>query len=887
MTIGLGSDKIGRMIDLARFLAANPEARVHGPVFGERFEGFCYDSRIVQPGELFLAVKTGKADGHDYVEAACRDGAAGAVCQRPMDLASFGATCIVVPDTEQAILRYAGRVVRDSGRPVVGITGSVGKTTTKEMVARVLEDRYRVFRNPANFSGRYGLPIALGGLCNSDELLVLEMAVDHFGEMEVMTEAVPPGVAAVTAVAPAHTKAFGSVEAIAEEKGGIVEALPEGGLAILNADDALVAAMAERAGPGVEIVRIGIAPAGRPRGGVESGLGARPAVTLDAGGLDLVAEDVRLMREGTRFTIRSEGRAVSVRLPWLGRHFAYAAMIAVAVGRRFGLSMEEAAARLAGLAPFPGRLNPIPGRGGSLILDDSYNASPEAVLAGLDVLAELPAGRRVAMLGYMAELGPLEAEGHRRVGRRAAEVVDVLITRGKEAEPIAEAARAAGMPADRVHPTYTAEDAVAAAEPYLGQDAILLAKGSAVARMEQVVAGLMAEPERAPELLVRQDAAWRQIVVLQPERPTWVEIDLGAVAHNLRRLREMVAPARVMAVLKADGYGHGAVQVAHTVLRHGAWGLAVACVSEGAVLRRAGIQAPIVVLGYTPAWQAREAVAQDLDLCVFDVDTAKALSAAAAATARRARVHVKVDTGMHRLGIRPAEAPAFLRELNGMDGLEVVGLFTHAARADERTEAGRAATEVQVSTFGDLVEALEAEGSRPPWVHAANSALAITRPEARYDLVRPGIALYGLSPSPDLPIGELGLQPALTWKTQVAQVHELEAGESVGYGGTWVSGRPSRVATIPVGYADGFRRAPRAWREVLVRGRRAPLVGRVSMDQSAVDVTELDGVRQGDEVVLIGRQGEDVITVEEVAGWLGTIDYEVISAILARVPRLS
>lgn len=861
------------MIELRGFLAANPEARVVGPVFAERFEAYCYDSRIVQPGQLFLAVRTARADGHDYVEAACRDGAAGAVCQRPFDLSSFGATCIVVPDTEQAILRYAAHAVRAAGRPVIGITGSAGKTTTKEMVARVLSARQRVFRNPANFSGRFGLPIALGGLSAEDELLVLEMAVDHFGEMRLMTDMAPPQVAAVTLVAPAHTKAFGSVAGVAAEKGEIVAALSPGGLAILNGDDPLVAAMAERAAPGVTIVRCQV-----------EGLGEAGPV----GARDLVARDLRLTGAGTAFELHAEGRVVPVRLPWLGAHFAYAAMIAVAVGRRFDIPIEEAAERLAGLPPFRGRLNPIPGRGGSLILDDSYNASPAAVLAGLEVLAGLPAQRRVAVLGHMAELGELEAEGHAAVGAHAAARVDRLVIRGKEAEPIAEAARAAGMPAEAIQVTYTAADAIAAVEPYLEPGTIVLAKGSAVARMEQVVAGLMAEPERASELLVRQDAAWRQIVVLQPDRPTWVEIDLGALAHNLRRLREIAAPARVMAVLKADAYGHGALQVAHTALRHGAWGCAVACVSEGAALRRAGIEGPILVLGYTPAWQAREAVALGLDLTVYERETARALDAAAAATARRARVHVKVDTGMHRLGVAPAAAADLLRALHAMPGIEVVGLFTHAARADELTGPGRDATEAQLAAFATLLGELEAEGLRPPLVHAANSALTLSRPEAHYDLVRPGIALYGLSPSAELPVaGTLGLRPALTWKTQVAQLHALAPGDSVGYGGAWTAERPSRIATIPVGYADGFRRAPRAWREVLVRGQRAPVVGRVSMDQSSIDVSAIEGVRQGDEVVLIGRQGEAIIRAEDVAAWLGTIDYEVVSAILARVPRVS
>ncbi len=874
------------MIHLPAFLAANPAARLHGPAFAEAFDSFCYDSRIIQPGQLFVAYRTDKGDGHAFIEAACRGGAAGVVCQEERDLASFGVTCVVVPDCQQAMERYAAHVVCSSGLRIVGVTGSAGKTGAKEMLAHVLAGHLRVFKSPKNYNGYFGLPIALGYLDPEVDVAVLEMGIDRFGEMALMAGIAPPEVAVVTVVAPAHLAIFGSIEAIAREKGELVAALPAQGLAVLNLDDPRVAAMAGRTA--ARAVFYGAAP-----------------------GADYRMEDVRLTRGGTEFVLVAGDRRVPARLPWLGAHYARTALAAVAVAAHFGMSLEAAVARLASLAPNPGRLNPIPGRAGSLILDDSYNASPDAVLAGLAVLAELGAARRIAVLGDMAELGEMSDEAHRTAGRRAAEVVDVLVTRGKSAALIAEGARAAGLDPARIAVTYTAEDAIAATLPYLGTGdiattlphldtgdvaaarphrdigAIALVKGSAVARMEQVVAGLMAAPERAPELLVRQDAAWRQIVVLQPDRPTWVEIDLGAIAGNARILERLAAPAAVMAVLKADAYGHGAVQVAHTALRNGARACGVACLSEGLALRQAGIDAPILVLGYTPAWQAREAIRAGLAVTLFDQDTAAAFSQAAQAVDRPARVHVKVDTGMRRLGLDPGAVPAFLAALRDLPGIEVDGLFTHTACADDLSPDGRAATEAQLAAFRGLLDKLDASGLRPPCVHAANSAVLLGYPDARFDLVRPGIALYGLAPSAEVDTAALGLRPALAWKTQVGQVRDLAPGDAVGYGHTWRAERPSRVATIPVGYADGFRRAPRTWRHVLVRGAPAPVVGRVSMDQTTIDVTDIPGVRQGDEVVLIGRQGERAISAETGGEWLGTINYEVVAAILARVPRVS
>lgn len=851
-------------VRLADLVAAVPDAAVAGPAFTDAWRGFGFDSRIVRPGQLFVAVRTAKADGHDHIAAALRAGATGVLCQRPADVASWGATCIVVPDTRAALERWAAWRVRRLGVPVVAITGSVGKTSAKELVAHVLAGQLSVFRNPGNFNDTFGLPIALGEIDDgaaSPEVLVLEMATDRFGEIAELATIAPPAVALVTRVAAAHLHALGDLDGVEREKGALVEALAPGGLAVLNADDARVARMATRTR--APVVRV-------------SADGDRAA--------DLYARDVRLARDGTAFDVVAGDDVVPARIPWLGRHFVTAALMAVAAGRRFGLTTADVVARLATLPPQKGRLNPLPGLAGSTILDDSYNASPAAVEAALDVLAALPAGRRIAVLGDMAELGSASAEAHHAVGARAAGTVDALVTRGAEAEHIAAGARAAGLPADRIAVTYRAEDAIAAVRPLLDADAVALVKGSAVTRMEHVTAGLMADPDRAGDVLVRQDAAWRQIVVLRPDRPTWLEIDLGAIADNTRRLKARAGGAPLMAVIKADAYGHGAVRVARTVLHNGADHLGVACLAEAAALRREGIDAPILVLGWTPGWQARDAVGLGVAVTVYDHDTAAALDAAGRDLDRVVAVHVKVDTGLHRLGLPPADAVAFLGALARLPHLAVEGLFTHLAAADEVEPGARAATDAQLATFRRVVADAAAAGVRPPLAHAANSAALLGRDDAVFDLVRPGIALYGLAPS--AAVGDDALRPALAWKTQVAQVHDLAPGEAVGYGRTWVAERASRVATIPVGYADGFRRGPTRWRHVLVRGAAAPLVGRVSMDQSAVDVTAIPGVRNGDEVVLIGHQGGRSITAEVVAAWLGTVNYEVVSQILARVARV-
>jgi UDP-N-acetylmuramoyl-tripeptide--D-alanyl-D-alanine ligase len=470
-------------------------------------------------GQLFLAVKTDRADGHDYIRSACAGGATGVLCQHPIDITDISATCIVVPDTRQAIQEWARHAVARQRLEVIGITGSVGKTTAKEAIATVLSACYPVFKNRANYNGIYGLPIALGELLPEQRVAVLEMAADHFGEIAALCRIAPPAAAVVTTVEPAHLDTFGSLDAIAREKGELVAALPPGGLAVLNADDRRVLAMRQRTS--ARVVTFGT-DSGR-------GPGGRPHA-------DVVAKDILVTREGLRFRVETPGGNRALHLPLLGRHQVYAALAAIAVGLAWGVDLEKAAEMLAAQPHLRGRLNPLPGRRGSLLLDDSYSSSPAAVEAALETLDALDGRRKIAVLGDMLELGAHEAAGHEQAGRQAAAVVDLLVTKGERARRIAEGARSAGLDGDQVVVTYTAEDAARAVLDRLAPGDVVLVKGSLATRMEQVVRLLMDDPATATEQLVRQDAAWQQSVTVSPDRPTWLEIDLGAIAHNVRGL---------------------------------------------------------------------------------------------------------------------------------------------------------------------------------------------------------------------------------------------------------------------------------------------------------------------------------------------------------------
>jgi alanine racemase len=370
--------------------------------------------------------------------------------------------------------------------------------------------------------------------------------------------------------------------------------------------------------------------------------------------------------------------------------------------------------------------------------------------------------------------------------------------------------------------------------------------------------------------------------IRNPPRPTWAEIDLLASEYNIRRIRGLLAPnVKVLAMIKAEAYGHGMVGVARAAERAGASMLGFASLSEALALDEAR-SLPRLVVGWTPGWLAELAIQNEVACMVCDLETASEFARAAQAIGKPARVHVKVDTGMHRLGFMPAEAVDAIAKIAAMNGLMLEGVFTHFAKADE---ADPSYTYRQFEKFKQVLSEIEARGIHIPIKHCANSPTILRFPEMHLDMVRPGIILHGLDPSEDV-VCPSDFKPVLTLKTMIASVKVLPPGSPVSYGGTYITPGYERIAVIPIGYADGFRRKPHNWGEVLVRGQRAPIVGRVCMDQCMINVTHIPEVKLGDEIVLIGAQGTDRIRAEDVAVRLGTNNYETTSMVMARVPRI-
>ena len=366
-------------------------------------------------------------------------------------------------------------------------------------------------------------------------------------------------------------------------------------------------------------------------------------------------------------------------------------------------------------------------------------------------------------------------------------------------------------------------------------------------------------------------------------RPAWAEINLDHIAHNIGLLRKQIGPATgIMAVVKADGYGHGARRVADTAIEAGASSLAVAFVDEAVDLRKAGIKTPILILGYTDPSLFKKLIEYSLTPTIFGLDTAEQLSRQAQELNIVLPVHIKVDTGMGRVGLLPEEALEVISRIAILKGLSLEGIFTHLASAEDNDFTY---TTEQLLLFNRIIDSFQERGISFSLVHAANSAAALNHPSSRFNMIRLGLSMYGYYPAFEMRDIEPKLKPSLSFKSRVILVKKVQAGKAISYGCTYHTSRESLIATVPVGYADGYSRLLSNKGQVLIRGCRVPVVGTICMDQLMVDVTDVPGVRLGDEVILYGKQGQEEIKVEEAAELVGTINYELLCAVSKRVPR--
>ncbi len=837
----------------------------NGQLFGEPaaqiFADFSFDSRLPQDSHLFIALKTERGDGHQYLQEAVRNGATGILCTTPPTFDTDNISVILVKDTAAALSAWTQFILKKLGTRVIAITGTSGKSVTGEAIRRVLGSYYKVYHRPGNYSGALSLPVSLAKLSQEHDFAVLELDITHPGEMSSLLQTAAPEVGVVTHIAYADAKNFENQEQIAQEHNQLLAHLPAEGLAVLNYDDELARGMAGMTH--ASVLTVGV----------------------DTFGADLMGYNVVLTSNGTGFDLRhGQNRYVGRWIPLLGKHQLYSALRAVAVALYYNIPAEDSLKILKEMSPLPGRMKPLTGPNGSALIDDSYSADPDTMRMALEWLKAVSQDHRrtVFIMGDIGDLGIHTQRGHRLVGQEAAQVAHVFITEGSDAALAGRAAIDVGMDPRHVWITYSASDIVGRlkGDGGLTSDDLVLIKGGADSRMERVVKALLANPADSAQL-TRQDLLHEAVAFAAPTRPSSVDVDLDALASNVRQLKSLIGPNVMLnAAVKADAYGSGAVAVARTALLNGAGYLAVASIDEALELRDAGIEAPILMMSYVPPGAIRQAIRYNLTVTLYDIDLTRVYDRTARETGSRLRAHVKIDSGMGRLGVPPDRSMAFFRQLLGFKNLEIEGIYTHFSSADENPGY----TAEQARVFEAVLKPLKASGFDFRYIHAANSAATLAYPQYHFNMVRVGLAMHGLSPSPTVQVPST-FQPVLSWKTQIIQVKTLPPDHAVGYANTYVTEGEETIAVIPVGYADGFRRAPGSWQYVLVHGQIAPVVGRISMEKTTLNVTDIPDVSIGDEVVLLGSQGTEAITADQIAEWLGTSSYEVLTTILPRVPR--
>jgi len=499
---------------------------------------------------------------------------------------------------------------------------------------------------------------------------------------------------------------------------------------------------------------------------------------------------------------------------------------------------------------------------GITLINDSYSADPSSLGSALRTLGRIAADRRsIAVLGAMEDLGAATEAGHVGAGRLVAELgIDYVVTVGARAVDIGVAAVRAGMTRDRVIGVADRDDCAQKLDELLAPGDVVLVKASRPLQLERTAEHL-----------------------LESMSPTRAYIDLAVVADNLRRIRAWTGPGvAMMPVVKSFGYGSDGVRVSEVLQAQGVDYLTVAYPDEGIVLRRAGIHLPILVTSAARA-EVDKLAKYRLTPVVYSAEVVDAFDEAAGKAGYRAPVHLKVDTGMGRFGVEASEALAFAQHITSRPNLKLEGLMSHLAVADDPAEDDY--TRLQLARFTHVVNSLRGAGIEPALIHLANSAGLVRFPEAQFNAVRPGLALYGFLDGAPAEAGP-ALEPAISLHSRLVGVRQLDEGQAVGYGGTFVTKRKTRLGLVGLGYNDGLPRAVSNRGAVQIRGKRAPIAGNVCMDVTLVDITDIPDARAGDDVVVYGSGEGGEPTAAEVADWSDTIVYEVLCRISPRVRRI-
>jgi Alr-MurF fusion protein len=807
----------------------------------------CTDSRGAAPGALFVALKGRQTDGHRFLADAFRNGASAALVEKEKiahdrlgGLALDSAwPLIAVSDPLRALHALARWHRREYFQRVLAITGSNGKTIVKDALKSLLTGR-QVLASPGSYNSQLGLPLAVLSAEKTEPLAILEVGISAPGEMAALEDIARPDYGILTNIGLAHMAAFGSREAIAQEKMKLFERIPPDGWLLLPWSEPTLDAPAEK---------IPCTMHWLGTGDMNALLSLKP-LSLSAEGQML---ELSIQSQGSRsVTVKTRSPEIIADL-----HFAATA------AHLLGVSLEEIAMGLDGYIPTSTRMELWSSPQGIRIINDGYSSDPISVHAALRsaTLGASRSGRKMFAFAGMRELGASSSREHAQVGAQAAECgfSHLFLVGNGELATTAEGYRQV-RPDGNVQQVKSADELKDRLLPLLRPGDTVLFKGPRNAGMVKAVRDLSGA--------IAQRCLW---------------VNLAAIEGNVARFRRHCGGAvHIVAMLKALAYGTELAQLGSWMSQLGIHHVGVSSANEGVAVRKTGADQEILVF-LSEREDVDNLLSYRLTPVIYSAELVDSFIAALQGSGRTLDVHLKVDTGMHRLGVPPAVALELAQRIRSSGVMRLTGVCTHFASAED--PASDDFTRQQISAFNQVIAGLEANGFNDLQIHAANTAGAIRFPEAHYNMVRIGLGLYGIYPS-EAARKMMDLELAVGLTSRITSIQEFAPGDTLGYNRTFTAKRRTKVGIVPFGYDDGL-----PWRlsgagQVLVEGRIAPIVGRISMDQMQIDLTDIPDASIGAEVLLYGTHNGHTLRPEQVSEMAGTIPYELLTRLGERVHRI-
>jgi alanine racemase len=800
----------------------------------------CTDSRGAAPGALFVALQGQQTDGHRFLQDAFRNGASAALVEKDR-LSSValepGWPVIVVADPLRGLQALARWHRQEYFARVLAITGSNGKTIVKDALKSLLAGR-QVFASPGSYNSQLGLPLAVLSAEKPERLAVLEVGISAPGEMRPLEEIAQPSYGILTNIGLAHFAAFGSREAIAREKMKLFERLPKDGWLLLPANEPAVEGLTEKIQCPIYKV-----------GDEEKLLAVRPLALNEKGQLLELAAPSQ-----SPLTVR-----VKTRSPEIIQDL----QIAATAAHLLGVPLEEIATALNNYTPTSTRMELWSSPQGIRIINDGYSSDPISVHAALRsaTLSTSRNGRKMFAFAGMRELGTNSAREHRQVGAQAAECgfSHLFLVGNGELETTAAGYKAV-LPEGNVLQVQTADELKDRLLPLLRPGDTVLFKGPRNAGMVKAVRDLSGA--------IAQRCLW---------------VNLAAIEGNIAHFRRHCGGAvHIVAMLKAVAYGTELVQLGSWMAQLGIHHIGVSSANEGVAVRKTGADQDILVF-LSEREDVDNLLHYRLTPVVYSVELIDALIAAMAGSGQVLDVHLKVDTGMHRVGVPPKIAVALAERIRNSGVMRLTGVCTHFASAED--PASDDFTRQQIAAFDEVIAGIKASGFHDLKIHAANTAGAMRFPQAHYNMVRIGLGLYGIYPS-EASQQVMDLELAVGVTSRITSIQEFSPGDTLGYNRTFTAKRRTKVGIVPFGYDDGLPWRLSGTGQVLVEGRVAPIVGRISMDQMQIDLTEIPDANIGAEVLLYGTHNGHTLRPEQVSQMAGTIPYELLTRLGERVHRI-